>query len=478
VCAGFKPNRNNHQRTLLLAAWLKINNKVSTLDLRSMGLEEKEVEFLCHILSKTQLIITADMRENGEMGEAAAQMLVDQVLKCDTNSIGSLCGVTKTKIALSIPRKDIAPTDLIFIAEELEANSWAESNSGKGKPQAEIRRRSSRSYGDWSPLLFAAREGIPDLCAVLIKRKADINQKDQDKLNPGYTALITAATRGDMELVQLLVNAEADVTVGDRNGKSALMLAEQRGFSSIAEFLSSRMGPDPAELEKMENDKKKDDDGKDGKDKDGSKQQQLSLYKGLQEKAANKEKERLSAAAHLADTRYDRWLKLHEELKVLQAMEAAAKSACDEAMAAKDSIASGKQRRGSNMGLAVSAVQLMAAQANAVNGSTTPHLGKQRSESHVEPAGAAAGAGVGADAGAMHNYHKKNSCWQINREELMAYASAAAAPQMKEAASMSLPPGAKSCRVSIQEPIEKVDSKGSVTERHPATQSEGANGAG
>ena len=27
-----------------------------------------------------QVIITADMRENGEMGEPAAQMLVDQVL--------------------------------------------------------------------------------------------------------------------------------------------------------------------------------------------------------------------------------------------------------------------------------------------------------------------------------------------------------------------------------------------------------------
>eukprot|EP00966_Prymnesium_polylepis_P302974 6999047-Prymnesium_polylepis.1 len=93
------------------------------------------------------------------------------------------------------------------------------------------------------------------------------------------------------------------------------MLAEQRGFSSIAEFLSSKMGPDPAELEKMENDKKKDDDGKDDKEKNSSKQQQLSLYKGLQEKAANKEKERLSAAAQLAEGRYDRWLKLHEELK-------------------------------------------------------------------------------------------------------------------------------------------------------------------
>ena len=138
-----------------------------------------------------------------------------------------------------------------------QANSWAESNSGKGKPQAEIRRRSSHSYGDWSPLLFAAREGIPDLCRILIRRKADINQKDQDKLNPGYTALITAATRGDLEMVELLVNQDADVTAGDRNGKTALMLAEQRGFSSVAEFLQSKMATEnPEASEKQESDKK------------------------------------------------------------------------------------------------------------------------------------------------------------------------------------------------------------------------------
>ena len=101
---GFKPNRNNHQRVLLIAAWLKLNSKVATLDLRAMGLDETEVEFLCYIFSQSQYIITADMRENGEMGVDAAQKLVD-VLMSESNTMGSLCGVTKTKIALSIPRR-------------------------------------------------------------------------------------------------------------------------------------------------------------------------------------------------------------------------------------------------------------------------------------------------------------------------------------------------------------------------------------
>ena len=49
------------------------------MDLRSMGLERLEVDFLCHILKTSQVIITADMRENGEMGVEAANTLVDEV---------------------------------------------------------------------------------------------------------------------------------------------------------------------------------------------------------------------------------------------------------------------------------------------------------------------------------------------------------------------------------------------------------------
>eukprot|EP00966_Prymnesium_polylepis_P245789 5685533-Prymnesium_polylepis.3 len=237
---GFRPNRHNHQRVLLIAAWLKTNSKVITLDMRNMGLEHQEVEFLIHFFKTSQMLTTVDLRENGEMGVEAANHLVTQVLKSDENTVTSFCGVTKTKISLQVPRKDNANTDLVFIATELEANSWAESNGGKGKPFAEIRRRSSHSYGDWSPLLFAAREGITELCAILISRGADINQKDQDKLNPGYTALITAATRGDLEMCTLLVEKKADMTAGDRNGKTALMLADQRGFASIVNYMQAR----------------------------------------------------------------------------------------------------------------------------------------------------------------------------------------------------------------------------------------------
>ena len=51
---GFKPNRNNHQRVLLIAAWLKLNPKLQTLDLRTMDLDAQEVDFLCSIFAKSQ----------------------------------------------------------------------------------------------------------------------------------------------------------------------------------------------------------------------------------------------------------------------------------------------------------------------------------------------------------------------------------------------------------------------------------------
>ena len=70
-------------------------------------------------------------------------------------------------------------------------------------------------------------------------------------------------------------------------------------------------------------------------------------HKGLQEKAANKEKDRLNAAAQLADTRHERWLQVAEELKAAMELEAAAKAAMEEAMAAKEAMArGGKARRG------------------------------------------------------------------------------------------------------------------------------------
>ena len=237
---------------------------------------------------------------------------------------------------------------------------------------AEIRRRSSRSYGDWSPLLFAAREGIPDLCHILIKRKADIDQKDQDKANPGYTALITAATRGDLEMVTLLVESDADLSAGDRNGKTALILADQRGFTSVAEYLQEKtalLDPEQAADDAAGGEKKEGDSpanaGAGGNDKArrGSvAAMPAGVYKGLQEKANNKEKERLNVAAQLADKRRERWDTLSASLREAMQLEAVAKTELEEALKAQAAIAAGKVRRGGAIGRPMQGMIVAAAQ--------------------------------------------------------------------------------------------------------------------
>ena len=83
---------------------------------------------------------------------------------------------------------------------------------------------------------------------MLLGRGADNDQKDQDKANPGYTPLITAATRGDLEMVQMFVERGADLSAGDRNGKTALVLAEQRGYTDIGDFLKALMFPKDEEM--------------------------------------------------------------------------------------------------------------------------------------------------------------------------------------------------------------------------------------
>lgn len=129
-------------------------------------------------------------------------------------------------------------------------------------------------------------------------------------------------------------------------------LADQRGFTEIVEYLASK-----AEQisEKTEDKEAKETKGEADALKVGGTNARrgavlnLNLYKGLQEKAANREKERLSLAAQLAETRHERWLQLREEVKKAIASEALAKAHFEEAMRAQAAIAAGNKQRRSSM---------------------------------------------------------------------------------------------------------------------------------
>ena len=136
---------------------------------------------------------------------------------------------------------------------------------------------------------------------------------------------------------------------GDRNGKTAMMLADQRGFASIVTYLQSVSEPDGKE---GEDDKKKEEEEKEKGPTDptarrGSVAAQPNvMYKGLVAKEEQKEKARLSLAAKLADERLHKYHKLEEEAQVAIAAAAKAKEACEEAMRAKQAIGGGAKKKG------------------------------------------------------------------------------------------------------------------------------------
>lgn len=85
-----------------------------------------------------------------------------------------------------------------------------------------------------TPLLRAARYGYTDIAALLIKKGAEVNAKD-DAI--GATPLILAASRGHTDTTKLLIEKGADVNAQAKDGKTSLMGAAYAGFIDIAKLL-------------------------------------------------------------------------------------------------------------------------------------------------------------------------------------------------------------------------------------------------
>jgi hypothetical protein len=81
-------------------------------------------------------------------------------------------------------------------------------------------------------LVFAAREGHVALVTKLAK-SADLNAADRS----GQTPLIAAARAGQLEMVQVLLNQGASVTVRDWSGHNALDWARDNGHAGVSELL-------------------------------------------------------------------------------------------------------------------------------------------------------------------------------------------------------------------------------------------------
>lgn len=87
-----------------------------------------------------------------------------------------------------------------------------------------------RTAQDESPLMLAAIKGDLELCRHLIARDADVNK-------PGWAPLHYAATGGNGQVVQLLLDHYAYVDAESPNGSTPLMMAARYGSDESVQVL-------------------------------------------------------------------------------------------------------------------------------------------------------------------------------------------------------------------------------------------------
>jgi ankyrin repeat protein len=76
-------------------------------------------------------------------------------------------------------------------------------------------------HGDWTPLMYAARQGSTEAAKTLVSAHADLNVTDPD----GTTALVLAIMNGHYDTAALLAESAADPNIADSAGMAALYAA-------------------------------------------------------------------------------------------------------------------------------------------------------------------------------------------------------------------------------------------------------------
>jgi ankyrin repeat protein len=61
------------------------------------------------------------------------------------------------------------------------------------------------------------------------------------KTTSGGTPLMLASNAGNIEMVQMLLDAGADIKAKDREGRTAISVASARGHENIVSLISARM---------------------------------------------------------------------------------------------------------------------------------------------------------------------------------------------------------------------------------------------
>ena len=91
----------------------------------------------------------------------------------------------------------------------------------------------------WTALMIASRKGHKGVVELLLKAEADVSLKSYKK---GRTALMYLSEHEERknerkEIVKLLIGAGADVNVKDNDGDTVLSLANEESYTEVAELL-------------------------------------------------------------------------------------------------------------------------------------------------------------------------------------------------------------------------------------------------
>ena len=93
-----------------------------------------------------------------------------------------------------------------------------------------------------TPLMFASSGPFQKTVELLLKKGAQVDV--QGKLE-GFTALMTAAAEGQLEVVRLLLEYGADPGLVDKDGDTAESFARQNGHSAVVDLLIAPLPAKP-----------------------------------------------------------------------------------------------------------------------------------------------------------------------------------------------------------------------------------------
>jgi ankyrin repeat protein len=97
-------------------------------------------------------------------------------------------------------------------------------------------------HGNWTPLMYAARQGSLDAARTLVDRGATLNLTDPD----GSTALLLAIINGHYDTAALLAEKGADPNIADTSGMAALYAAVD--MSTLGEVYGHPARPNPSKM--------------------------------------------------------------------------------------------------------------------------------------------------------------------------------------------------------------------------------------